>query len=284
MKTITLILLACLAIAQCAVEEGDLFEGDIDLSPDQRAALEEQRNKKHGFASINSFHWMTNGKPDIIKYYINPLVGGASNAIALAIGDYEKYTCLRFSKQSIKPQGPHLYFTTGTGCSSPVGRLDKGNDIKLARGCWHKGTVIHEMAHSLGFFHEQSRPDRDQHVTIVYANIKSGKSNNFEEYRTNRVDSLGTPYDYDSVMHYGGTYFTKNGKLTIKTNDPSKQSTIGQREGFSKTDVKQLNLLYCSNRPPPTCVDINRNCWGWEKHCTSNNYVKKNCKRTCGTC
>ena len=53
---------------------GNLFEGDIELSPDQRAAFEEQQSKNNVFASIKSRHWKTNGKADTIKYYIDPLI------------------------------------------------------------------------------------------------------------------------------------------------------------------------------------------------------------------
>ena len=36
--------------------------------------------------------------------------------------------------------------------------------------------------HALGFFHEQSRPDRDNFVTIVWANIPSGKFKHFDNW------------------------------------------------------------------------------------------------------
>ena len=79
-------------------------------------------------------------------------------------------------------QRSYVSFYRGGGCSSPVGyRNGRVNRISLASGCWHKGVTMHEMGHTLGFYHEQSRPDRDQHVRIIWGNIPKGVAFNFNK-------------------------------------------------------------------------------------------------------
>lgn len=59
-------------------------------------------------------------------------------------------------------------------CYSMIGKQYKGRQqISLGRGCAVKGIAIHEMMHALGFFHEQSRRDRDSYITINWNNIPS---------------------------------------------------------------------------------------------------------------
>ena len=57
--------------------------------------------------------------------------------------------------------------------------------------------------HTLGMFHEQSRPDRDDYVTINTNNIEADKKNNFRRYKTTQINTYNVPYDYTSIMHYG---------------------------------------------------------------------------------
>ena len=58
---------------------------------------------------------------------------------------------------------------------SHVGRRGGQQDVTIGHGCTRLGTCQHELLHALGTIHEQSRPDRDDHVTIVWDNIKESK-------------------------------------------------------------------------------------------------------------
>ena len=67
---------------------------------------------------------------------------------------------------------------------------------------------------------------------------------NFNKHSKHTIDSLGTPYDFESMMHYGSTAFGE-GRQTIQTIKSEKQGLIGQRKGFNHIDIKQINKMYC---------------------------------------
>merc|ERR1711872_354837 len=97
------------------------------------------------------------------------------------------------------------------GCWSFVGNLGRGSQkLSLGRGCLITGTIQHEFLHAAGFIHEHQRTDGD---------------------------------DYGSVMHYGRTAFSFNGRPTIIPKD--RNARIGNRSGPSATDLERIKRLYC---------------------------------------
>ena len=46
--------------------------------------------------------------------------------------------------------------------------------LSLAPDCFQHGTILHEFMHTLGFYHEENRGDRDDYVRINWDNIIPG--------------------------------------------------------------------------------------------------------------
>jgi hypothetical protein len=101
------------------------------------------------------------------------------------------------------------------------------------------GNTIHEIGHTVGLWHEQSREDRDDHVTIRWENIVDGREHNFNQHIADG-DDVG-PYDFGSIMHYPRDAFSMTGEDTIT---PPENVLIGQREALSQGDIHAVRYMY----------------------------------------
>ena len=236
-----------------------LFEADIKLLSEQRFALETTGNidahvrVKRGITNDRNRLW----PGGVVPYNITEDLFNNTEAMAGIYGafnEWESQSCLQFIQRTTEPDYVQ-FFGSGGGCWSYVGRVGGMQLISLGKGCYGIGTVTHEIGHAVGFWHEQSRPDRDEHVEILWHHIPKDKKHNFNKYNRSRIDSLGSSYDYISVMHYSSTAFGR-GNITIVSKDPSVVQ-LGQRLGLSPLDAQQADLLYRCNgqttvvTPPP---------------------------------
>lgn len=226
----------------------DYFEGDIKLTQQLRDYIKASRGRNilQARALIRDERKLwPNG---VVPYALaSDLSTESQGYIKSAIQEWGDNTCLTFRPKNDADQD-YVEFVYEVGCSSYVGRIGGQQTISVGNAdgsitCKH-GNLVHEIAHSLGFFHEHSRPDRDQYVEIKWRNIEMGYQKNFEKETKATVNSRDVEYDYGSVMHYGEFFFTKGKGL--KTLEPIQDTsaTIGQRVGLSDLDIKQGNLLY----------------------------------------
>uniref|UniRef100_A0A3P9C7V3 Metalloendopeptidase n=2 Tax=Maylandia zebra TaxID=106582 RepID=A0A3P9C7V3_9CICH len=161
------------------------------------------------------------------------------NIIISALVTFHAPTCIRFVWHT--SQTDFIHFFSGQGCYSYLGRQSGGQPISLQRnGCLFQSTVQHEVLHALGFHHEHVRSDRDLHVRILTGNIIPGKEHNFVKVQTN---NLQTPYDFNSVMHYGRFHFSKNRKPTIVAKS-NPNLNFGNAFQMSANDIARVNRLY----------------------------------------
>lgn len=186
----------------------------------------------------------------VIPYEIDHMFGGSLKALfKQAMRHWENSTCVKFVERVPEEHPNYILFTERPcGCCSFVGKRGNGPQaISIGKNCDKFGIVVHELGHVVGFWHEHTRPDRDRHVQIVRDNILAGQEYNFNKLTSEEVNSLGLPYDYDSIMHYARNTFSKGTYLdTIHPIESirKRKHEIGQRIRLSEGDIAQTNLLY----------------------------------------
>lgn len=229
-----------------AVLEGDILLGPAAMAPLRYGMPPSGAGNMRGAVTLASKdHLWPRAE---IPYVIDPSIAGRRQDIEWAIAQFSS-TPLRIRPRT-QADADFVVFRddgSGAGCSSYLGRIGGPQEIE-AGGC-QRTSIIHEILHAAGFYHEHSRGDRDQFVTIVWSEIDPDARSNFEK-RDGRGQDIG-PYDYGSIMHYSAGAFSMSGRPTIIPRDPN--ARIGQREGMSAGDRAALVQVYGAPgaAPPP---------------------------------
>ncbi|XP_072000247.1 astacin-like metalloendopeptidase [Engystomops pustulosus] len=95
--------------------------------------------------------------------------------------------------------------------------------------------------HSLGFFHEHTREDRDNYIEVNWENIAPANKAIFNFDDGNHQD---LPYDYNSIMHYDRYSFSKVPGQPVMVPKPNRTLSMGESPGMDNLDVMKINRLY----------------------------------------
>lgn len=181
-----------------------IFEEDIVLGRDED--LKDLRGLQLAVVKDDSkFLWPNK----TMRYRIHNSISNAHRENILnAMKHIQENTSVRFVERTNQADFVEFIYhpnnsnpdNPNRACWSRVGRVGGRQLIQLNQGGCGFGSIVHEICHALGFFHEQSRCDRDDHIEIIWSNIIPERKSQFKRYCNGAMD-VG-PYDYESIMHY----------------------------------------------------------------------------------
>lgn len=218
-----------------------VLEDDIVLDPEDVHLVEEDDTSRGLAAARSSKLW-----PNGVVYYrfSKDLPAYLRDRTERAMHAWEDQTSIRFRTAEAGRDDFVLIVPFNTNyCRANIGHFGRRQYVWLSDICT-AGLIKHELGHTLGLYHEQTRNDRDQHVKILWDNIEESKKDNFRKYRSLGINARDYgDYDLWSIMHYGSWNFSTNGRPTIVRR--SDGSPIGHnRDQISDKDAAGVNRLY----------------------------------------
>ncbi len=215
--------------------EGDIVLGRIE---ELQGAAQDRGDVILG----NQFRWPN----ATIPYELGP--GFTDEYYKLIVASCEYVSGATHLNLEQNPFAPNrIIFNPALECSSLVGMQGGAQLVSLkdpfapwngGEGCYFT-SIIHEIAHAAGLWHEQSRVDRDVFVIVLTPNIIPNQLHNFDKH-INDGTPIG-PYDFASVMHYNSTFLSVNGQPTIVA---LHGESFGNATEYSDGDVATINYLY----------------------------------------
>ena len=228
-----------------------LLDDDILLDNNQLKLLSNENRAPHTHgrsASImlaypSAYYW-----PDgTVPYVFNANFPSSYRTTALSAMNTISASVPVIFRPATSSDTDYIEFFYSSRNRSYIGRKGGPQLIELVNN--QKGIMMHEILHSLGVFHEQSRVDRDSYITINWSNIRPDNEHNFSKY-TDLYPSgsdLGS-FDFSSIMLYSSyitdTSFVFDPTIPVMTKADGVTTFVGQRSYLSVGDINGLLSFY----------------------------------------
>ncbi len=150
---------------------------------------------------------------------------------------------------SLTPYDPYkdkayVHFKKGSQhCYAQVGYSGEIAEVALNERCGQT-EIFHEVFHVLGFFHEQNRFDRDDHIKILWENIDEKNWPQFEKFPEESFPEIfinQAPFTFNTLMLYRPNAFSENSDYSIVNIYGEAYKVISEP---TKEDYRRIMLLY----------------------------------------
>jgi hypothetical protein len=135
---------------------------------------------------------------------------------------------------------------------SSVGMIGGQQNIHVAGAS--ERTIVHEIGHALGLWHEHQRPDRDLYVYIVEEQMSKDEYERNFSVKTVPWSLFFGKYDCSSIMHYPAQAKYKSGKKFYYFNKlpwgctslkhVKRTLSDGSKTWLSDGDISAINYFY----------------------------------------
>src|SRR5712692_681996 len=243
-----------------------IFQGDIIL--EKVSPIDSQRQQPSSgvdSSSVDSasvaytkYLWPKVGNQYQIPYIITSGSGDLSNLNTAITQFNNTFSNIKFVARTTETDYVNFDFNPSDNsaqCEATVGRAGGEQLVGGSGGSSNPctvGTILHEMGHTVGLWHEQSRPDRNTYISVNYANLIKGSISNFNQIFDNLQES--TLFDYGSIMEYPAFPFSRNGGPAIESIPAG--IPLSNLTASTAADIDGIERLY-SNAPTAVTVTSN---------------------------
>ena len=225
------------------VDSAYILEGDILMSDLNIDAISSTSSRGAVRADQAQFYW-PNGR---IAYSFNSNFEKYEQYAIAAMDSIAAATGLVFYPKTANTSDYIYFYHSSSGNNSYIG-MQGGRQVINIKNVTNISVIMHEILHSLGIFHEHSRTDRDDYITINFNNIKQEKQFNFAKYSESQYTGYNTgPFDFNSLMLYDGIITDPNFVInpsvyTITVKDTGRPTVSGST--LSAGDIEAIQSIY----------------------------------------
>jgi hypothetical protein len=239
-----------------AIFQGDIILDKVDsVNPGKSQA---SAGIKSLGVAYSQYLWPRIGNQVQIPYTIGAGSGNVTNLNNAITQFNNTFANIKFVPRTAQIDYVNFYFDPNLNngqCEANLGRAGGQQEVGGAGGSFNPcvvGTILHEMGHTIGLWHEHVRPDRDTYVSVSYSNVIKGSLSNFiKQYDDAQQTTL---FDYGSIMEYPAFSFSRNGGPVIETIPAG--IPLAAANGYSAADIDGVLRLYGQ---APTAVTITSN-------------------------